>query len=86
MIPEGRSVADIGTDHGRLPAWLLRTGKVSHVIATDRAQGPLSGARARLGGLSVELRLGDGLSVLDPGEVHTAVFAGMGGKGLRVVS
>ena len=83
MIPVGLPVADIGTDHGRLPAWLLRNGRVPRVIATDRAAGPLQGAQQRLRGLSVDLRLGDGLHTLDSGEVETVVLAGMGGR--RVV-
>ncbi len=80
LVPEGLALADIGTDHGRLPAWLLGSGKVPHVIAADCEAAPLEGARHRLRGTRADLRLGDGLNVLKPGEVGTLTIAGMGGR------
>lgn len=78
----GLSCADVGTDHAALPAWLVARGLVPSAIGIDVADGPLRGAALRLGG-GVELRRGDGLSPLSPGEVGTVVIAGMGGARIR---
>ena len=76
-------IADIGTDHALIPAALLERGMCEKVIATDLREGPLEGARALieergLGG-QVELRQGDGLKVLQPGEADVIIITGMGG-------
>ncbi len=84
-IREGETVADIGTDHGLLPAFLLKEGISPRVILTDIS--PLSLEKAgkeleRNGLLSGErfsLRCGHGLSVLEPDEADAVVIAGMGG-------
>lgn len=77
------TVADIGTDHGYIPIWLWREGRLSRGIACDVKKGPLSRAAANIAANgaeeAVETRLGDGLRPVAPGEVETAVLAGMGG-------
>lgn len=73
----GRACADIGTDGGALPLHLLASGRVPRAIGVDIAPAALAAAQARAPRL--ELRLGDGFSPLQPGEVATAVIAGMGG-------
>lgn len=84
LVPAGATVADIGTDHGWLPIHLVHTRAVVRAIAADRRTGPLDGARARVAHHRltdrIDLRLGDGLSVLAPGEATAATIAGMGGK------
>lgn len=80
-VPPGTAVADIGTDHGLVPAYLGLHGRNTKIVAADRRQGPLRAAArtfARCGLPDIELRLGDGLRVLVPGEVSTVVLAGMG--------
>lgn len=76
-------LADIGTDHAYLPVHLVRTGVVPRAVAADVSAGPLGAARQTVesAGLSgqIDLRLGDGLSVLRPGEVGTVTICGMGG-------
>ncbi|CAM3430734.1 class I SAM-dependent methyltransferase [Hydrogenibacillus schlegelii] len=88
FVPPGRTVADIGTDHGQLAILLVASGKSPSVIATDLRPGPLEAARAnvvRHGLLDrIELRLGDGLSPLRPGEVDVVVVAGLGAE--RIVA
>ena len=83
MVETGSLLADIGTDHGYLPIWLLEEKRIPSAIAADVREGPLLRAKAHVKerGLSglVDLRLGDGLSVLAPGEADAAVLAGMGG-------
>jgi len=92
LVPEDcRCLADIGTDHGYIPAEMLRTGRCRQAIAADIGAAPLERARqtARLYGLEerVSFRLGDGLSVLSPGEADVIVIAGMGGdKVIEILS
>lgn len=82
----GLRVADIGTDHGLLAAALLERGRAAHVIATDIASAPLARARRELGPRpGLELRQGDGLAPLAPGEVEAVVIAGMGGRRMRTM-
>lgn len=82
-VPEGSSVADIGTDHAYLPVYLL-TQKISQkVIATDIHEKPLNSAIELMEMLNltrkIDIRLGDGLHVLQPAEADVIVLAGMGG-------
>jgi len=79
----GEVLVDIGTDHAYLPAALVQAGVIPKAIAGDLLAGPLEAARATVAttGLvnQVELRLGDGLRVLTPGEAACATICGMGG-------
>lgn len=83
FIPEGGTVADVGTDHGHLPVYLVALHKKEHAIAMDVRPGPLSRAAesVRAHGLEqqIETRLSDGLDALSAGEADTVVIAGMGG-------
>ncbi len=76
--------ADIGTDHGYVATELIKTGRAKQVIASDVRQGPLDAAIENIKKNKmedvIEARLGSGLSVLNLGEVDTAVIAGMGGE------
>ena len=81
LVRPGQPVADIGCDHGKLTAVLAASGKFPKVIGADLRPGPLAKAKQTLEHAEcedrVELRLGDGLSVLSPGEVKTIVLAGV---------
>ena len=83
LITPQMTVADIGTDHGYLPIWLLNSGKCDSAIAMDVKKGPLQHAEENRGKLlergELKLRQSDGLKALAPGEVQCAVLAGMGG-------
>ncbi len=83
LVRPGSSAADIGCDHGRLAVHLVQSGRCPFVIAADLRPGPLQKAQAlaQLHGVQqqVSCRLGDGLSVVQPGEVQDIVIAGMGG-------
>ncbi len=83
-VPAGKVVADVGTDHGFVPIFLVQEGITPRAIASDVREGPLLRARQHVetAGLSdrIELRLGSGLSVLSPGEAEVLLIAGMGGR------
>ncbi len=83
LVPPGSRLADIGTDHAYLPVYLVSEGIVPSAVAGEVNQGPFRAAGEALDrvGLTdrIDLRFGDGLAVLAPGEVDTAVIAGMGG-------
>ena len=83
LVPEGARLADVGTDHGYVPIWLLTQGRISSAIAMDVNKGPLLRARENRDkyGLQevMELRLSDGLEKLRPGEADALLIAGMGG-------
>ena len=83
LVPDGARLADIGTDHGYLPIWLLEHNKISHAIAADLRVHPLRAARVNAAKFAanerMELRLSNGLSGIGPDEADTIVCAGMGG-------
>lgn len=83
MVRCGSSVADIGTDHGYLPAWLVKSGKCKSAVAADLRKSPLENAAETVRIYDVEdkvsLRLSDGLDCILPQEADDIVFAGMGG-------
>ena len=74
----GRVHADVGTDHGLLPIDLIETGRVERVIAVEKHKGPLERARRALRGYPAEVRHGDGVGPLAPGEVDSLSISGMG--------
>ena len=84
FVPEGSVVADIGTDHGYIPIYLCKEGKIERALAVDVKEDPLERAREHIAdyGLEdkIEIRLSDGMKSLRPGEADTAVIAGMGGE------
>jgi tRNA (adenine22-N1)-methyltransferase len=76
-VPGGaRSVADIGAGDGQVALALAGSG--AHVIAIERAPGALQRLRQAAFG-RCEVRSGDGLEALAPGEVEGSVIAGLGG-------
>ena len=83
LVTEGKRVADIGTDHGYIPVYLLNQGKVPYAILADVNKGPLENARGEVRHNKlldkVDLRLGSGIEVLVKGEVDEVIIAGMGG-------
>ncbi|MFF2090303.1 tRNA (adenine(22)-N(1))-methyltransferase [Paenibacillus sp. NPDC058174] len=83
FVTPGSRTADIGSDHAMLPVYLLQTNRVPSAIAGELNQGPYEAARKQAmdAGLlkRLDVRRGDGLSVLQPGEADTVTIAGMGG-------
>ena len=84
LVPAGASVADVGTDHGYLPVYLLQKSAISHAIASDINALPLEHARRTANAYGVtqgiDFRLCAGLDAIEAREVDTVVIAGMGGE------
>ena len=84
LVPKGARLADIGTDHGYLPVYLLQEGTIGHAIASDINALPLAHARATAAEYGVteklDFRLCPGLAKLRPEECDTVAIAGMGGE------
>lgn len=83
FVTEGYTVADIGTDHGYIPIYLVENERIPKGIAMDIGKGPLERAREhiKLYGYDdrIETRLSDGLKELKENEADSVVIAGMGG-------
>lgn len=83
LVTPGSRLADVGTDHGYIPIWLVKNGRIPCAVAMDVNKGPLLRAEENIReeGLEekIETRLSDGLKELCPGEADAAVIAGMGG-------
>ena len=83
LVSDGKKIADIGTDHGYIPVYLLKEGKVPFAVLADVNKGPLDNAHKEViqNNLldKVDLRLGSGIEILVIGEVEEVIIAGMGG-------
>ncbi len=79
--PDDR-VLDIGTDHARLPVYLIEQGLCASVTATEFAEGPLSRAFRTIRSHRLEdripLLLRDGAAGLEPEAFDTVTITGMG--------
>ena len=84
LVRNGKRVADIGTDHGYLVAYLVENGICPSGIAADLRKGPLENARQTViqQCLSdkIELILSDGLENIPSDACDDIVIAGMGGN------
>lgn len=82
-VPKNSITADIGTDHGYIPVYLIKNGISKRVIGSDISPGSLEKIRDYVIETDtqneIDIRLGDGIQVLKPYEVDTVVIAGMGG-------
>lgn len=84
LVRQGSRMADIGTDHALLPAALVAGGRCPSAIASDLRKGPAMAAARTVeaAGLQqhIHIRIGNGLSTIEPEEVEDIVIAGMGGE------
>lgn len=89
QVPKGAKLADIGTDHGYLPVWLVLNGVVDSAIAADLRKGPLERAKQTAARYGVEgklrFRLCDGLAGIAPEEADVIAIAGMGGDTIAAI-
>ena len=83
-VRAGAVFADIGTDHGYLPLFLLKSGRIERAYLCDINEGPLSSAErnAKADGLTdrCEFILTDGAAALSGKGVTDYAICGMGGE------
>lgn len=83
LIKTGRRLADVGTDHGYIPIYLVLRQVCDRAIAMDIGKGPLERAKEHIVRYHledrIETRLSDGVAQLNAGEADCMVVAGMGG-------
>lgn len=83
MVEETGCLADVGTDHGYVPIFLIEQEKIACAIAMDINEGPLKRAKEHIleHGLQdrILVRQSDGVAQLKEGEAQSVVIAGMGG-------
>ena len=84
LVTEGASVADIGTDHGYVPIYLVQSERTPYALAMDINKGPLSHAKENILRYNlqnyIETRLSNGLREYNKGEADSIIIAGMGGN------
>lgn len=82
-IKPGATVADIGSDHARLPLYLIENNLSPWVIASELGNGPFIKMQRAINAAGYQervlVRQGNGLEIICPGEVDYVVIAGMGG-------
>ena len=80
----GDCIADIGTDHGYLPCYMIKEGLCRTALACDIAEKPLESARRHIisQGLENKIRviLSDGLDSIPKDGITDIIMAGMGGE------
>lgn len=98
VSPQSFTIADVGCDHAYVSIALMKRQLAGKVIAMDVRTGPLDIAKRNVheAGYSevIDIRLGDGLERLEPGEADAIIIAGMGGllmkgileRGLSILS
>ncbi len=83
MIQPCDAVGDIGCDHAFVSIYLVEQHRAKRVIASDVRRGPITIAKRNIEAMNlsdqIEIRMGDGLDTIVPGEVNAVVLAGMGG-------
>ncbi len=84
LVKSGSSVADVGTDHGYIPVYLVKNNISPFAVAMDINEKPLASCKALVKeeGLEdiIQTRLSNGLEKLNKGECDTVIIAGMGAE------
>lgn len=87
LVENCDKIADIGTDHGYIPIFLVEHQICNTAIASDINKGPVEKAILNIKNYNlqhkIECRLGGGLTIVKPYEIQGAVIAGMGGNLIR---
>lgn len=89
FVSPGSIVADVGTDHGYIPIYLVEKGIINQAYAMDINAGPLERAHKNIQtkgfASSIETILSDGLEALEGRKVDVLIIAGMGGMLIKKI-
>ena len=84
MVRDGARLLDVGCDHGYVPVYLVKEGKVPSAVACDINEAPLSSCRRLVADYDLEDKikcvLSDGFDSLDLSEADDILIAGLGGN------
>lgn len=84
LVPQGSVLADIGTDHGLIPIYLIKNNICKFAIASDINIKPLEFCIKNIKNKNlvhkIEARISDGLKDISPHECDVICIAGMGGN------
>ena len=83
LVTKGNVVADVGTDHGYVPIYLVEEEISPYCYAMDVNEGPLNKAKANIIEHELEDKietiLSDGLDAFGDRKADTIIISGMGG-------
>ncbi|MBQ7283511.1 MAG: SAM-dependent methyltransferase [Oscillospiraceae bacterium] len=84
LVSSGKTVCDVGCDHGKLSLYLIQSGKAEKIIATDINKMPLQKAIDLFAGNNLshkaQFYLTDGLqNIADTDDITHVVICGLGG-------
>lgn len=84
MISEGSTIIDVGSDHAKLPVWMLVNGKIKKAYASDISKFSVQKIEAIADKYQLSEQLTachcDGLSGFCGNEFDTVIICGMGGE------
>lgn len=84
FVTEGAYLVDVGTDHAKLPVYLISENRIERAIAADINEGPLAFAKELINRYffdeKIKTVLTDGLSGIDLSEITDISICGMGGE------
>ena len=84
LVRENASLADVGCDHGYLPAYLILNGRIKSAVAGDINEGPLNSCIQLVAEYSLEDKikcvLSNGLQNIDEKDCSDIAICGMGGE------
>ncbi len=88
-VNTGAFFADIGSDHAYLPIYVCQLDSSAKGIAGELNQGPFEAAVSHVKGYQlsdrIDVRKGDGLTVVGEDPIDTVVICGMGGGLIRSI-
>lgn len=87
-VPSKARLADIGSDHAYLPAWLVLNQKITYAVAGEVVKGPFLSAKKLVENCNLQtqiaVRLADGLSAINEQDaINVVTICGMGGALIR---
>lgn len=89
LVKQNSMVADVGTDHGYIPVYLVKKGVCSSAFAGDIGEGPLENAKRTIARFGVSDKvtplLSSGLREFPRDCVDTVIIAGMGGDQIAAI-
>ena len=84
QVNTGNLIADIGTDHGYVPIYLIKNSIAKKAIAADISKGSCDKAKTNISlyrlNDKIDVRCGNGLEIIKDSEIiDTIIISGMGG-------